>query len=83
MRRLLTLSWAGAFMAVLCTAPVQATLTNSFQFNGNGNWSIDGHWCSSNPVGNLDAIVPVGSTVVQAFLYSTTFGPIAGPDGGF
>ena len=60
---------------VLSEVPkASASLTNSYQFNGKGNWSIDGVGSDNTPVGSINAIVPVGSTVVKAFLYSTTYG---------
>jgi hypothetical protein len=59
---------------VLSEVPkASASLTNSYQFNGKGNWSIDGVGSNNTPVGSINAIVPVGSTVVKAFLYSTTY----------
>jgi hypothetical protein len=57
----------------LTARPSFATLTNSFQFNGKGNWSIDAVGSNNTPVGDLTAVVPVGSTVEKAFLYSSTF----------
>jgi hypothetical protein len=48
-----------------------ATLLTSYQFNGNGNWSLDAVGSNSTPVGNIEAFVPVGSTIQKAFLYST------------
>jgi hypothetical protein len=48
-----------------------AALLNSYQFNGNGNWSLDAVGSGSTPVGNIDAFVPVGSTIQRAFLYSS------------
>src|SRR4051812_22150395 len=56
-----------ATMAPLC----RASLSNSYQFNGNGNWSIDGVGSNSSPVGTLQAFVPTGSTVEKAFLYTS------------
>lgn len=50
---------------------VQASLAPSFQFNGKGNWSLDGVGSNSTPVGTVQALVPVGSTVQKAFLYSS------------
>jgi len=50
-----------------------AALLTSYQFNGNGNWSIDGVGSNNTPVGLLNAIVPTGSTIEKAFLYSTTY----------
>lgn len=63
-----------------------AALLTSYQFNGNGNWSIDGVGSNNTPVGLLNAIVPTGSTIEKAFLYSTTwinssFLPIVNFDG--
>ncbi len=59
---------------VLSEVPkASAALTNSYQFSGKGNWSIDGVGSNNTPVGSINAIVPVGSTVVKAFLYSTTY----------
>jgi len=58
---------------VLCLAPVaQASLSSAYQFNGNGNWSIDAIGSTSAAIGDLRALVPTGSTVEQAFLYQTT-----------
>jgi hypothetical protein len=50
-----------------------AALLTSYQFNGKGNWSLDGVGSNNTPVGNIDAFVPVGSTIQKAFLYSTGF----------
>lgn len=49
----------------------QGAITTSYQFNGNGNWSIDAVGSNGSPTGTVQAYVPVGSTVVQAFLYSS------------
>jgi hypothetical protein len=49
-----------------------AALVNSYQFNGKGNWSLDGVGSNNTPVGNISAIVPLGSKIEKAFLYSTT-----------
>lgn len=54
------------------SAPAGATLLNSYQFNGTGNWSLDA--CGSNsgdPLCTIEAEVPTGSTVEKAFLYSS------------
>lgn len=48
-----------------------AALDVSYQFQGRGNWSIDGVGSVSNPTGTVSAIVPVGSTVEIAYLYSS------------
>lgn len=51
----------------------QASLTTSFIWSGNGDWSLDAVGSNNTPVGNVRAFVPVGSTVVAAFLYSSTY----------
>jgi hypothetical protein len=48
-----------------------AALLTSYQFNGNGNWSLDAVGSDNTPVGNIDAFVPLGSKIEKAFLYST------------
>lgn len=58
--------------SILSIGTANATLTNSYQFVGNGNWSIDGVGSNQTPVGTISAIVPTGSTVEKAFLYSST-----------
>lgn len=50
-----------------------ASLTVSYQFNGTGNWSIDA-WGTGNVDNFVSALVPSGSTVEKAFLYSSTYG---------
>jgi len=52
------------------TALVHASLTSSYQFNGEGNWSIDAIGSNLTPVGSVDASVPAGSAIEKAFLYS-------------
>ena len=52
---------------------VSAALLTSYQFNGNGNWSLDGVGSNNTPVGNISAFVPVGSRIEKAFLYSSTY----------
>lgn len=59
----------GASMLMALSA--SASLTPSFQFNGNGNWSLDATGGNGNPVGTVSAVVPAGSTIVKAFLYSS------------
>jgi len=49
----------------------QASLAVDYQFNGNGNWSLSALGSNNSPTGNLQALVPTGSTVEKAFLYST------------
>jgi hypothetical protein len=50
-----------------------AALTASYQFNGNGNWSIDGAGNNSAAGYELRANVPSGSTVEAAFLYTAKY----------
>jgi hypothetical protein len=57
----------------LTTNAAHASLSNSFQFNGHGNWSLDALGSNDSPVGTLQANVPTGSTVEKAFLYSSLF----------
>lgn len=52
---------------------VHAGLNTSYVFNGTGNWSLDavGSNNTLTPVGTVDALVPAGSTIQKAFLYSS------------
>lgn len=60
--------------ALLSAGAAQASLSASYSFSGNGNWSLDGCGSnSSNPVCSIDAVVPSGSTIQAAFLYSTLY----------
>ena len=64
--------WLTGFaVSAALAASAQAALTVSYQFNGNGNWSLDAVGGNSTPVGNIQAIVPLGSVVEKAFLYSS------------
>ena len=63
-------------------SPVKAAAFKSYEFQGKGNWSIDGVGGNNTTVGVLDAFVPLGSTVEAAFLYSSLYnhsGPTATP----
>jgi len=60
-------------LALGLTASAYAGLSSSYQFNGTGNWSLSAVGSNSNPVGNLQAYVPTGSTVEKAFLYSAIY----------
>lgn len=66
-----------ASLSVISVA--SADLTLSHQFVGHGNWSIDGVGSNNTPTGVIDAVVPAGSTIERAFLYSATIGPFSGP----
>ena len=61
-----------AVVAVV-SATARAQLNPLYQFNGNGNWSLSAVGGGSTPVGNLLAQVPTGSTVVQAYLFSSQY----------
>ncbi len=63
----------GALMTACSSSLSFGSLMSSYQFNGNGNWSLDAVGSNNTPVGTVSAIVPVGSTVVKAFLYSTLY----------
>src|SRR5437868_1949325 len=54
------------------------SLTPSYTFQGNGNWSLDGISGVATGGGNIQADVPTGSQIEKAFLYNTTFGGGAG-----
>jgi hypothetical protein len=58
-------------LTLFCTT-AGAGMINPYTFNGQGNWSIDGVGSNSTPVGSLSALVPTGSTVEKAYLYTTT-----------
>lgn len=60
-----------SLLAMTSTPSAHASLAVSYQFNGNGNWSIDGVGSNNTPVGTLQAYVPLGSTVQKAFLYTS------------
>jgi hypothetical protein len=57
----------------LSCSSARAQLTPSFTWSGNGNWSLDAIGSNNTPVGNVLADVPLGSTVVKAFLYSSIY----------
>jgi len=72
----------GSLVAILllATMTAQASLSVSYQFVGKGNWSLDGVGSTgNNPVGTIDAMVPPGSTVVKAFLYSSLYSAVTVP----
>lgn len=68
MKFLPTTAAAAALLTAL--APLaQASLSLNYQFNGNGNWSID----AGTEGQTLQALVPTGSFVEKAFLYSSNY----------
>jgi hypothetical protein len=58
-------------LGLTCTS--QAQLTPAFTWSGNGNWSLDAIGGNGTPVGNVLANVPVGSTIIKAYLYSSQY----------
>jgi hypothetical protein len=54
------------------------SLTPSYVFQGQGNWSLDAIGGAASGGGTILADVPAGSTIEKAFLYNTTYGGSAG-----
>lgn len=48
-----------------------AALATSYQFSGVGNWSLDACGGNSTPTCTINALVPIGSTIEAAFLYTS------------
>jgi hypothetical protein len=71
-RTALTASVTALLLGLSC-ASAQAQLTPAFTWSGNGNWSLDAIGSNNTPVGNVLADVPVGSTIVKAYLYSSVY----------
>ncbi len=69
--RLIFLATAGLVLGHASIA--DAALIRSYQFNGRGNWSLDAVGSNNTPVGNVQALIPTGSKIEKAFLYSSTF----------
>ncbi len=61
-----------AVLALLVASPAAASLTTFQQYVGNYNVSTDG-FGSTSAGGQIQASVPVGATVVAAYLYTSTF----------
>jgi hypothetical protein len=68
----------------LSAGSAQASLTAFQQYVGNVGYSSDG-FGSTTQAGTISADVPVGSTVLAAYLYTSTFfnGPLTGVGGTF
>lgn len=79
MKRILTLSYLAIIASFAWNSTAQAALDVNYQFNGNGNWAIDAVGSRNTPVGNLQAVIPLGSQVEAAFLY-TTYTPFNAQD---
>jgi hypothetical protein len=63
---------AAALLGVCMATPAVASLTTFAQYVGSYGVSTDG-WGGTNQAGVISAEVPVGATVVSAYLYSGTF----------
>src|SRR3569833_2785940 len=61
----------GAFSILAAAQLARASLDVSYQFNGNGGWSLNAVGSNNTPVGNITELIPVGSHVEKAFLYSS------------
>lgn len=68
MKRLVQISLA--LILGLASGVSQAALTSAGTWNGNVGLSVDGVGNISSPLGNVQAEIPVGSTILQAYLYS-------------
>ena len=60
----------------------QASLIEFQQYNGNVGFSSDG-FGSASQSGTISASVPAGSTVLAAYLYTSTYGNLASAGGSF
>lgn len=64
---------AAAVCAMAAAGSAHAALTSFQNFVGNVGLSSDG-WGSTSQQGTIQAFVPAGSTVLAAYLYTSTFG---------
>src|SRR5579859_323345 len=71
-RPMLTVAAGILALGITCSA-ARAQLTPSFTWSGNGNWSLDAVGSNNTPVGDVQANVPLGSTIVKAYLYSSIY----------
>ncbi len=62
-----------ALITLFAAAPSEAALTTFANYTGTVGVSTDG-WGSAATSGTVSASVPVGATVVAAFLYTATWG---------
>lgn len=69
-----------AVLGYACAAPAHAGLVALQTFTGNVGYSSDG-FGSTSQNGTISAFVPVGSTVVAAYLYTSTFQTFANAGG--
>jgi hypothetical protein len=62
--------WMGATALCAVSGAASAALTLAGSWNGNVGVSVDGIGSNASPVGQVQATIPVGATILQAFLYS-------------
>jgi hypothetical protein len=70
---MMRLKIAAAAAVVFAISSAQANaqgLTSAGIWNGNVGLSVDGVGSNSSPVGDVQAVIPVGSTILQAYLYA-------------
>jgi hypothetical protein len=68
MKTLARWTLAGTFCVLSGAASADLTLAGSW--NGNVGLSVDGIGSNSSPVGQVQASIPVGATILKAYLYS-------------
>ena len=68
MRRFTRWTLAAAMCALSGAASANLTLAGSW--NGNVGLSVDGIGSNASPTGDVQAVIPVGATILQAYLYS-------------
>lgn len=69
-RKLFSLGVACALLLSTCATKVQADLTAAGTFQGHVGLSVDAMGSNLTPVGQIQAEIPVGATVLQAYLYA-------------
>ena len=67
------LRWTLGVIATIAAAPAMATLTSFATFTGSVGYSSDGFGIVGTTPGTISASVPVGSTVLAAYLYTSYF----------
>ena len=69
MKRLMQLTLICAAWLAL-SGVASASLTTAGTWTGNVGMSVDGIGSNASPAGTVDASIPVGATILQAYLYS-------------
>jgi len=62
--------WACAALVCALSGTASVGLTLAGSWNGNVGLSVDGIGSNASPVGDVQATIPVGATILKAFLYS-------------